>query len=285
MSGHGISCACIIGCPEGGIFLTKQDTWLNGISKNMLSLPRPRVSQAGSHKSVWRWKQMTITKTPDLLTGTSSPPKRSISSDSSDMSRRITNVWRASKDKSGIDLTQQKAAVQLGVTQPMFSQMLNGTVAINPMMVLSVASLLRCDLGALVEGLTEYKILHALSPTTSIEIPVSLTLSGKPISGKVTKIMTHTISEAFAVEIDTDEYAPRYNNGEYAIIDPLTSWEVGNQVLIRYGKGACLVRVVNSINGKVVETHHPTVVGVSTTIDLTDPTITVRGVIRGVQFN
>ena len=166
----------------------------------------------------------------------------------------------------------------------MFSQMLNGTVSINPLMVLSVAALLRCDLGALVEGLNEYKILHAVSPTTSIEIPVSLTLSGKPVSGKVTKIMTHTISEAFAVEIDTGEYAPRYNIGEYAIIDPLTSWEVGNQVLIRYGKGACLVRVVSSTDGKVVETHHPTVVGVSTTIDLTDPTITVRGVIRGVQF-
>ena len=233
---------------------------------------------------------MTITKTtkaaktPDLLTGASSPPKRSISSDSSEMSRRITNVWRASKNKSGIDLTQQKAAVQLGVTQPMFSQMLNGTVAINPMMVLSVASILRCDLGALVEGLKEYKILHAVSPTTSIEIPVSLTLSGKPVSGKVSKIMTHTISEAFAVEIDTDEYAPRYNNGEYAIIDPLSQWEAGNQVLIRYGKGACLVRVVSIINGSEVTTHHPTVVGVSTTIDLTDPTITVRGVIRGIQF-
>ena len=216
--------------------------------------------------------------------GTSSPPKRSISSDSSEMSRRITNVWRANKNKSGIDLTQQKAAVKLGVTQPMFSQMLNGTVSINPLMVLSVAALLRCDLGALVEGLNEYKILHAVSPTTSIEIPVSLTLSGKPVSGKVTKIMTHTISEAFAVEIDAGEYAPRYNIGEYAIIDPLTSWEVGNQVLVLYGKGACLVRVVSSIDGKVVETHHPTVVGVSTTIDLTDPTITVRGVIRGVQF-
>jgi len=216
--------------------------------------------------------------------GKSFPPKRSISNDSLEMSRRITNVWRANKNKSGIDLTQQKAAVQLGVTQPMFSQMLNGTVAINPMMVLSVASLLRCDLGALVEGLNEYKILHAVSPTTSVGIPVSFTLSGKPVSGKVTKIMTHTISEAFAIEIDTDEYAPRYSNGEYAIIDPLTKWEMGNQVLVRYGKGSCLVRVVSSINEKVVETHHPTAVGISTTIDLTDPTITVRGVIRGVQF-
>lgn len=219
---------------------------------------------------------MTITKAP--------PQKRSISNDSLEMSRRITNLWRANKNKSGIDLTQQKAAVRLGVTQPMFSQMLNGTVSINPMMVLSVASLLRCDLGALVGGLQEYKILHAVSPTTSIEIPVTLTLSGKPVSGKVTKIMTHTISEAFAVEIDTDEYAPRYNHGEYAIIDPLTQWEVGNQVLVRIGKGACLIRVVSSINGNEVITHHPTVVGVSTTIDLTDPTITVRGVIRGVQF-
>ena len=230
-------------------------------------------------------KNAKAAKTPSLPSpGISSPPKRSISSDSLEMSRRITNIWRANKNKSGIDLTQQKAAVQLGVTQPMFSQMLNGTVSINPMMVLSVASLLRCGLGVLVEGLNEYKILQELGPTTSIEIPVSLTLTGKPVSGKVTKIMTHTISEAFAVEIDTDEYAPRYSNGEYAIIDPLTNWEVGNQVLVRYGKGACLVRVVSSINGKVVETHHPTVVGVSTTIDLTDPTITVRGVIRGVQF-
>ena len=33
-----ISCACIIGYPKGGIFLTEQDNWHNGISKNMLSL-------------------------------------------------------------------------------------------------------------------------------------------------------------------------------------------------------------------------------------------------------
>ena len=234
---------------------------------------------------------MTITKatkaatTPDLLTkGTSSPPKRSISSDSLEMSQRISNVWKLNKNKNGLDLTQQKAAVQLGMTQPMFSQMLNGTVSINPMMVLGVAALLRCDLGALVEGLREYKILYAVSPTSSFQIPVSLTLSGKSVSGKTITIMTHTISEAFAVEIDTDEYVPRYNNGEYAIIDPLTQWEVGNQVLVRYGKDACLVRVIASINGSEVITHHPTVVGISTTINLADPKITVRGVIRGVQF-
>ena len=38
MSGHSISCACIIGCPEGGIVLTGKDDWLDGISRNMLSL-------------------------------------------------------------------------------------------------------------------------------------------------------------------------------------------------------------------------------------------------------
>ena len=38
MSGHSISCACSIGCSEGGILLTEQDTWRNGISKKMLSL-------------------------------------------------------------------------------------------------------------------------------------------------------------------------------------------------------------------------------------------------------
>ena len=38
MSGLSISCACIIGCPDGGTLLTEQDNWHNGISKNMLSL-------------------------------------------------------------------------------------------------------------------------------------------------------------------------------------------------------------------------------------------------------
>jgi len=229
-------------------------------------------------------KTTKAAKTPDLKAGVTSPPRRSISSDSLEMSQRITNLWRANKNKSGAGLTQQTAAVHLGVTQPMFSQMLHGTVSINPMMALRVASLLRCDLRTLVGGLDEYKILHTMSPNTSTETPVSLTLSGKPVSGKVTKIITHTISEAFAAEIDTDEYAPRYNIGEYAIIDPTIQWEAGNQVLVRYGKGAFLVRVVNKIKGSEIITHHPTVVGVSTTIDLTDPMITVRGVIRGIQF-
>jgi hypothetical protein len=38
MSGLGISCAFIIGCPEGGIILTEQDHWLNGTSKQMMSI-------------------------------------------------------------------------------------------------------------------------------------------------------------------------------------------------------------------------------------------------------
>jgi len=218
---------------------------------------------------------------------TGAPPcsKRSISKDSLEMSRRITNSWNDFKNKkSGQDLTQQNAAKQLGITQPMFSQMLHGTVAVNPMMVLSLASVIRCDLSLLVAGLDEYKILHAVVPTKSMEIPVSLTLTGKTVTGKTVNIMTLAISEAFAVEIDTNEYSPRYSVGEYAIIDPLAKWEKGNQVLVRYGKDPCIIRVVTSINGDEVETHHPTVVGISTTINLADPKITVRGVIRGVQF-
>jgi len=222
-----------------------------------------------------------------LKTKTGAPPssKRSLSKDSLEMSRRITNSWNDYKNKkSGQDLTQQNAAKQLGITQPMFSQMLHGTVAVNPMMVLSLASLIRCDLSLLVAGLDEYKILHAVTPTKSMEIPVSLTLTGRTVTGKTVNIMTLAISEAFAVEIDTDEYSPRYSVGEYAIIEPLAKWEKGNQVLVRYGKDSCIIRVVTSINGDEVETHHPTVVGISTTINLADPKITVRGVIRGVQF-
>ena len=47
MSGHSISCACIIGCSEGGILLTEQDTWLNGISKKTVNLTPA--------KSIARW--------------------------------------------------------------------------------------------------------------------------------------------------------------------------------------------------------------------------------------
>lgn len=212
-------------------------------------------------------------------------PLRLISKDSLEMSRRINNEWRKYKNgKLGPDLTQKNAADQIGVSQPMFNQMLSGAVSINPMMVLSVSALLRCDLGALVAELEEYKLLNAVSPTMSTEIPVSITLSGKPVLNRVVSIMTHTMSGAFAVEIDTDEYAPRYSVGEYAIIDPLTKWEVGNQVLVRYGKDACIIRVVSSIDGAKVNTYHPTQVGVNTEVDLSDETITVCGLIRGVQF-
>lgn len=217
--------------------------------------------------------------------GAKPKPKRSISNDSVEMSRRVNNAWNVYKRSNlGSALTQKNAADQIGVSQPMFNQMLSGAVAINPMMVLSVAALLRCDLGALVAGLEEYKLLNAVSPVMSTEIPVTLTLSGKPVKTRVVRIMAHTMSGAFAVEIDTDEYAPRYSNGEYAIIDPLTKWEVGNQVLIRYGKGPCIIRVVSSIDGANVITHHPTQVGVNTEVNLSDETITVCGLIRGVQF-
>lgn len=36
MSGHSISCACIIGCPEGGILLTEKDQWLQGYGRQEL---------------------------------------------------------------------------------------------------------------------------------------------------------------------------------------------------------------------------------------------------------
>lgn len=212
-------------------------------------------------------------------------PQRLISADSLEMSRRINNEWRKYKNgKLGSDLTQKNAADQIGVSQPMFNQMLSGAVSINPMMVLSVSALLRCDLGALVAELEEYKLLNAVSPTMRSEIPVSITLSGKPVLNRVVSIMTHTMSGAFAVEIDTDEYSPRYSSGEYAIIDPLAKWKVGNQVLVRYGKGACIIRVVSSIDGDNVTTHHPTQVGVNTDVNLSDETITVCGLIKGVQF-
>ena len=212
-------------------------------------------------------------------------PQRIISADSIEMSKRINNEWRRYKNgKLGSELTQKNAAEQIGVSQPMFNQMLSGAVSINPMMVLSVSALLRCDLGALVAGLKEYKLLNAVSPTIGKEIPVSITLSGKPVLNRVVSIMTHTMSGAFAVEIDTDEYSPRYSNGEYAIIDPLAKWETGNQVLVRYGKGACIIRVVSSIKGDEVQTYHPTEVGINTTVDLSDPSISVCGLIRGVQF-
>ena len=39
MSGHGISCACIIGTPDGGIILQKEKDWQNGISKSTIDNP------------------------------------------------------------------------------------------------------------------------------------------------------------------------------------------------------------------------------------------------------
>ena len=59
MSRHGISCACIIGSPEGGILLTEQDYWLNGISKKMVSLtPAKGIAS-------WLTKICMETKTDD----------------------------------------------------------------------------------------------------------------------------------------------------------------------------------------------------------------------------
>ena len=210
------------------------------------------------------------------------PIKRTLSDDTLEMSRRITNVWKA--NKSGLGLTQQKAADQIGVTQPMFSQMLNGAVSINPMMALSVAALLRCDIGVLCEGLEEYKLLLAMRPVTGSEIPVTLTLTGNNVTGKFINVMTAPTAGAFAVEIDTHEYAPRYKNGEYAIVDPLAQWVTGDEVLVRYGTGACIIRVVGNKEDDIVQTHHPVTPGIADTVDLTDPKITVRGVILGVKF-
>jgi hypothetical protein len=45
MSGHSISCACIIGSTEGGFLLTTQDDWINGIKKDTII----------SNKKVSKW--------------------------------------------------------------------------------------------------------------------------------------------------------------------------------------------------------------------------------------
>jgi hypothetical protein len=45
MSGHSISCACIIGSPAGGFLLTEKEQWINGIEKHTII----------SNKEVSKW--------------------------------------------------------------------------------------------------------------------------------------------------------------------------------------------------------------------------------------
>ena len=190
-------------------------------------------------------------------------------------------MWNATKD--GLGLTQAQAAQRLGMSQSAFSQILSGTVAVNSVMALNITALLGADLQKLCAGLDEYEHLVKIRPVTGCLLPVTLTITGKKITN--TSIQSMINSEgAFAVEIDSEEYRPRYKPGDYAVVTPHADINIGDEILIHFKKTGCLIRVVDTIDGDRVGVHHPTLPGSATEINLDDPKINMHGVIKGVSF-
>jgi len=209
--------------------------------------------------------------------------KRNLSQDSLEISRRINILWRTTK--KGLGLTQVQAAKKLGMSQSAFSQIMSGTVAVNSVMVLNITALLNADLSKLCKGLKEFEHLVRIRPVIGSMLPVTITITGKKVENKSIQAMLEPTEGAFAVEVDSDEYSPRYNVGDYAIVNPNRTIAIGNEVLLHYKNEECLVRVVDSIdtNGQFTA-HHPSKPGGATTFDLNDQRLDLYGVILGVTF-
>lgn len=207
---------------------------------------------------------------------------RKLSQDSQEISRRINLLWKATKD--GLGLTQTKAANQLGLSQSAFNQILSGSIAVNSVMVLGITSLLNADLQKLCEGLKEYEHLNKIRPVVGCMLPVTITITGKMVTNKSIQSM-QAIEGGFAVEIDSEEYSPRYNIGDYAVVNPSKGLEKGDQVFLQFKNKDCLIRVVDTIldNGSFTA-HHPSKPGPSAHFSTSDEKLAVMGVILGVTF-
>lgn len=170
---------------------------------------------------------------------------RTITEQDEEISARLKSIWN--EKKKGLNLTQIKACEKLDVSQSFFSQCLNAKVAIPKIYVIKFAALLKESPDKIDPTITKaLKILD--KPVTQNVVPVLFTLNNhRP---KESFVETHSLSivgSVYAVEVDTNEYAPFIRQGSHIICDPNTEIKEDDTVFVRLTDGSSFI---NSYKGR-----------------------------------
>jgi transcriptional regulator with XRE-family HTH domain len=138
------------------------------------------------------------------------------------LAKRLKAEWLSYKEKEKV--TQTEFASRLGVTQSAFNQFISGACPINNEMILMLCHQLGVEPKTMVKGLSFFEpfFRDIVSPRV---ITVRLKLKNKGVVTKPktgAKLMVYgdfkSSTDVYAVEIDTDEYNPRYRPTEKLVV-------------------------------------------------------------------
>lgn len=179
----------------------------------------------------------------------------------------MRQIW--DENKKALGLTQEKAAAAMGFnTQAAVSHYLSGYTPLNTDAILKFAALLKVkpsqireDIGELLAPATRYP--DAIRATCHRKVWVIGNGSGGlpdriwedggyPVStsDKYAEVATDD-QHAFIVCVRGDSMIPRYQPGEFALVEPATAPEIEDDVLVRLATGETILKRLLSRRGGI----------------------------------
>ena len=163
---------------------------------------------------------------------------RIVTTSDQEIAKNLRRVWKERKDDLG--LTQVKMAEKLGITQPAFSQFLNGTVSLNTDMVIAIASVLKVAPDD-IDPRRGKQMSLATKKVQQVSVPVLFSMEGDPTGDNavvVELVPDEKTVGSYAIHIDTNDYE-FFNiyEGCYLIMHPSAKPRKGSLVVITTKKG------------------------------------------------
>lgn len=161
---------------------------------------------------------------------------RKLTEEDAKASKRLKAHWNAKKGELG--LTQNQIAETLGITQGMFSLMLNGHVAIPKYLLLRISKILKINPSTIDPSVEEdlIEVQDKVSKTAPmyIQIPILFTLDNNRPKDKFVEVSIKSAPKnGYAMEVDSDRYAPLIRRGTIAVIDPNLPIDKEDRVFVR----------------------------------------------------
>lgn len=159
--------------------------------------------------------------------------------------QRLKRLWR--NKHAELNLDQAKAAKRLGITQSAISQYLNCKIALNTDMILKFAVLLKIQPTDINPELKQY-------PITYNHVKVTGSLMNTNNEGVSIQAPANS-DTAYALLVDTHDYHPRVQFGNYLILDPALEPTLNDLVLFGETPG---LGVVEEAEDGIYHLVHPT---------------------------
>lgn len=194
------------------------------------------------------------------------PKRRELTRGEREDAKRLKAAWLAVKDDMG--LSQEQMAFQCGwKTQGAFTHYINGIIPLNLDALLKITSVLKADAKQISPRLT--RALDKQTPASKrahhvAGIPVVGTTQGGPDHqwvetgypagfGDEYITMTSRDPHAYALRVRGNSMAPRIREGEVILVEPTTTAEAGDDVVVRTLDGQVMVKtLVSTRNGETI---------------------------------